>query len=217
MRECLIDGDVSGNTLDEFIRTRKKSMHQMYGTSEEEYESKTVPELNKIIEIRNGEVNLWFEDDLFCQVNFWCCCQLLVDKNITAYLIRPEDSLQYGFAGLSQEELQKAFTDRIKLEDSDLKMFADLWRNYQQNDNETLLTISGKNSNMFPFLGPAVQAQINRQPIGHGLPEQTLAEIIDSSSHPDFGPVFQEFSKRLPIYGFGDLQVKCMFDRLIQK
>ena len=33
---------------------------------------KTVPEFLKMQNIpENSEINLWFEDDLFCQVTFW--------------------------------------------------------------------------------------------------------------------------------------------------
>jgi len=33
----------------------------------------------------------------------------------------------------------------------------------------------------------------------------------------DFGPVFREFTKRESIYGYGDLQVKRLFDELLQE
>ena len=82
-RECLVDGDVAGNTLEELIQSRVRSMHEMYGTSENEYFQKTVPELRKIVDINEGEVNLWFEDDLFCQVNLWFVCELLKGKSLS--------------------------------------------------------------------------------------------------------------------------------------
>ena len=74
-RECLVVGDVSGNDLKDFYENRAKDLLKSYGTPISEYFSKVVPEYEKIRKLRvNSTVNLWFEDDLFCQVNLWFCC-----------------------------------------------------------------------------------------------------------------------------------------------
>ncbi len=213
-RECLVDGDVAGNTLEEVVLSRVKSMYEMYGTSKEEYLQKVVPEFRKLANIDEGEVNLWFEDDLFCQVNFWFVCSLLVAKSISVYLIRPTGSLQYGFAGYKPEELPELFRNRVLLSEPQIKQFSQLWKAYQNNDPERLTELSKSLAQDFPFVAEAVQAQLSRFPYGNGLPEHSLTEIMTELNSHDFGTVFKEFSKRHPIYGFGDLQVKRLFDQL---
>ena len=89
-RECLVDGDVHGGSLEELFATRARYLSKHYKeVSEAYYYEHTVPEIKKITEIPAGsEVNLWFEDDLFCQVNFWFVLHTLMShaNNLTIYL-----------------------------------------------------------------------------------------------------------------------------------
>ena len=69
----------------------------------------------------------------------------------------------------------------------------------------------------FSFIKPAVEALIDSNPENgnFGRPEKVLREILNEMEIPDFGNAFREFSKREPIYGFGDLQVKRLYDRIM--
>ena len=71
-------------------------------------------------------------------------------------------------------------------------------------------------SKAFKFLSEVCKAHIERFPEENQLsrPERVLLELIDQSNG-DFAEVFAAFSEREGIYGFGDLQVKAMYDRLI--
>ena len=68
VREGLIDGNLSGNNLQDFWHSRASYM----GLTEAEYHDKIVSEFEKIMNAPDdSEFNLWFEYDLFCQVNMW--------------------------------------------------------------------------------------------------------------------------------------------------
>jgi hypothetical protein len=84
MRECLVDGDVKGNTLAEFYHTRKHFIAQNYaGYSEGDYDKNTISEFNKLKDLPKGsEIILWFERDLFCQVKVWFVMFLLHDHHL---------------------------------------------------------------------------------------------------------------------------------------
>ena len=112
-RECLIDGNVQGNSLTEFYRNRANFIAEYDGFSADDYYLKTVPEIEKIIALPvDREVICWFEDDLFCQANFWFVIHLLA--NYTAvdniYLVRPNEGNEYSFAAMSEQELIDALT-----------------------------------------------------------------------------------------------------------
>jgi hypothetical protein len=219
MKECLIDGPSSGKNLVEFFQTRSEFIKEVYGDSENKYKNQVIPEITKIVNIESGEVNLWFEDDLFCQVNLWFVCSLLYTKpNITVNLVRPNDSLQYGFGGLSKPKLIEAFNQRIPLTQINVNQFTWLWFTYQKNHVERLLKLSVQLSEDFPFIKEAIIAQIERKPIDGemGRPEKTILDIIKEKSSQEFGVVFKEFCKREPIYGFGDLQFKRIYDNVLQ-
>lgn len=69
-RECLI-GDVQGKNLEQFFHTRAQFISNFEDYNYDDYFQDTVSEFEKIRAIpENAVINLWFEDDLFCQVNF---------------------------------------------------------------------------------------------------------------------------------------------------
>jgi len=68
---------------------------------------------------------------------------------------------------------------------------------------------------------PAIHAHLQRFPSETetnkeklGRPKISLIQIMNELKSEEFAPVFREFSKRESIYGFGDLQVKRLFDEV---
>ncbi len=220
-RECLVDGDVSGSHLDELFRTRAQFISNNYdGYSEEDYYNQTVSEFKKIAAIpADADINLWFEDDLFCQVNLWFTLSLLKQhhKNNPIFLIRPQEHNLYGFGALNTSELLTVYKNRSLLTDAD--QLAKLWTYYQHGQRDHLLNTAEALEAKYPFILAAVKAHLERMPIGGGLgrPQQTLIQILKELETEEFGPVFKEFGQRESIYGFGDLQVKRMLDEIINK
>ena len=70
-----------------------------------------------------------------------------------------------------------------------------------------------------PFILTSAEAHIERIPINGelGRPSQSLIQVIEDLETDEFGPVFREFNKRESIYGYGDLQVKRIFDEIKNK
>ena len=218
MREALVDGTVNANSLDEFFQVRARFISENYPDStSEEYVKKVVSEFEQMMNIDNDtEINLWFEDDLFCQVNFWFVTWLLrtVGKDKKLYLIRPDSLTPYGFAAYKPEQLPSLLEHRIPL--SSTETIAALWEAYQHGNIEALKTLASELATDYPFIEHAVEAHIQRFPTEHseGRPKETLKAIMKELDTEEFGPVFREFCKREAIYGFGDLQVKQLFDEL---
>lgn len=220
-RECLVDGDVKGEDLEELFQARAKFVTEFYSNySSQEYYTDTVSEFEKIIRIpEQSTINLWFEDDLFCQVNFWFAVYLLFNfvQDCKVFLIRPKVHNQSGFGGLNKSELEQAFVERIQVNRMD--KIASLWKCYKNDDIKNLLSNANELKERFPFILAAVKAHIARIPTGNSLgrPAQTLLTIMEELETDEFAPVFREFNKRESIYGFGDLQVKRIFDKIKNK
>ena len=218
-RECLIDGDVKGENLPDFYRNRANYIAGYDGFTVDDYYQKTVPELNKIKNLSAGcEVTCWFEDDLFCQANFWFVINLLFkhDNLGGIFLVRPNKGNEYSFAHMTMQELAKAYDNRQLLQASEITTLAQLWPLYQQQDLNGMSRVAQKLKASMPFLQPAIEAQKKRMPddSGLGYPERVLIEIMKELNTQEFSPVFREFSSRMAIYSFGDLQVKRMFEQL---
>ena len=114
-RECMIEGSTSGSSLEELFQNRAEFLKTTYGTPIEEYREKSVSEFRKLSGLGPAAtVNLWFEDDLFCQTNLWFCCHLI--KQYTrigeVYLVRAVGELQFGFGGMSVGSLLEAYEQK---------------------------------------------------------------------------------------------------------
>ena len=218
-RECLVDGPVEATDTASFWKMRASFMAEHYGTPKSDYEQKSVVELTRLSSIEpDAEVNLWFEEDLFCQVNMWFVVarllELKCDGNV--YWVRPEANNWLGFGGADTQQLMTFYQQRIPLNDEELSGLAAMWRAYQGNNNSDLNRLANHLSGTFSQLPEVVKAHIDRHPAtGPGRPQQRLVEIMESQNTRDFATVFTAFSKTEGIYGFGDMQVKRLLDELI--
>jgi len=221
MRECLIDGNVQGDTLAEFFSNRAAFTAHYDGCTVSGYHQYAASEIKKINTIPlKSDIFCWFEDDLFCQANWWFVINLLIKNGHQSriYLVRPNNGHRYSFATMTEHELVTAFDNKQLLLSWQLTLLERLWSLYQQKKCNAMLEIATKLSKELPFLLPAIVAHQHRTPDENGLgyPQRQLLAIMQELGTTEFGPVFQCFSEREGIYSFGDLQVKQMFDQLIK-
>jgi hypothetical protein len=223
VREGLVDGDLSGDNLHDFWQSRANYM----GLTATEYYKNVVKEFEKIINAPdNSEFNLWFEYDLFCQVNMWFVISIINSLPIkkkayavyTSYLDKSNKQFWNGFGPANSDELKICYAKRILLSETDMHLGHELWKAYKNGDLEELTNLSKNQSFSFPYLHEVVKAHVDRFPIdgGKGRPEKVIEEIIQNGSN-DFGKVFREFWNRESIYGFGDTQLRHLYDKVIGK
>jgi hypothetical protein len=221
VREALIDGDLSGDNLPDFWQSRVEYM----GLTKAEYQTRVVNEFEKIINAPgNAEFNLWFEYDLFCQVNMWFVISIInslpIKKKVyavyTSYLDRTNKQFWNGFGPANSNDLISCFADRIPLNDVDLQSGQDLWTAYKTGNLEELIHLAKNHSSAFPYLQEVVKAHVDRFPKDgtKGRPERVLEDITINIS-TDFHKVFIEFWNRESIYGFGDIQLKHLYDKVM--
>lgn len=216
-RECLIDGPVTGDSKEDFWLTRSTFIANEYGEEKETYYSDVVSEFDKISNIPAGsQVNLWFEEDLFCQINLWFCVSLLEPSaNLKVNLVKPplvnNQPDWRGFGALDRDSLAKAYQDRTRLDADEINLLSKLWLAYKSDNREDLAMLANTATLNFPLLKEVIQAQLDRQ---HERPENTLRQILSENEHPDFKVIFKVFSSREGIYGFGDWQIESMLNKL---
>lgn len=220
-RECLIDGPVASTKLSAFYEERAQFLSTAYGVSDpSKYYDKVVPEFEQLQQIETGaEVNLWFEEDLFCQVNCWFVLHLLKQNGADIQLswVLPTADIRYGFGGMSEAALLAAYENRKGISNKAFAQLSGLWSLYQNNEIEAMLELVIPLQKDFPFLSRAIEAHRDRLPQKNSLgrPKQALLKIMQELDTREFGPVFQAFHQQESIYGFGDLQVKRLFDELV--
>lgn len=215
-RECLIDGPVGAEPAEIFWRTRAKYLAEKYGEKENYHFENSRAEFEKIAGLSpDAEIYLWFEYELFCQVNMWFVLSLLAAKqaNICRVFpsVRKENDKWKGFGSLTETELKKCFADRVKFSADDIQLGRKLWEAYRNEDLEKLKILSTARAKCFPYLKDVCEAEIERK--RDQRPEKTLRKIAGRGV-TDPKQVFEQFVIEEGVYGFGDLQVKAMHEGL---
>ncbi|HEY0461182.1 MAG TPA: hypothetical protein VGC97_18750 [Pyrinomonadaceae bacterium] len=208
-RECLVEGDVKAAGLEDFWQVRARFIEKTYGGKKEDYFSSVAGEFEKLSSLATArtEINLWFEYELFCQVNLWFCLSLLPETGAKIFrvapVVRARGDIWKGFGRLSAEDLAKCFAERAEYSESDIKLGADLWRAYQNSDYDALVELSETESAVFPYLKEVCRAEIEKS----ARPRQILEAIV-AEGNTDFAEIFPAFSSKAGVYGFGDAQVQ---------
>ena len=106
-REALIEGNLEAENLNDFWQGRADFIKSSYDQNSYFENVKTeFDKLNKLKPI--DEINLWFGNEAFCQVNMWFCVWLVAEKGAKIYRIFPDSKgWNCGF-----NELEKCFENR---------------------------------------------------------------------------------------------------------
>ena len=208
-RECMVEGPISAINSLEFYAQRADFIATYYGGERKMYSDQVVTQFDELQgHSEQGEViNLWFEEDVFCQVNFWFLASLL--KSATeVYLIRPKKGAEYSFAHMTNEELALAYQHRMPIKAKELQVLSLLWENCQKGDYQNLPEIAKELPEKYDFVHHAAVAY--RQ--GLEQPRQIIRAIADEIGEEGFGAIFKRFHQEAPVYGLGDLQVKRLLE-----
>lgn len=198
-REALIDGPVSE---DDFFENRKKFITENYD-SESNYDELVVKEFQKMQDLpEDSAVFFWFEDDLFCQVNFWFLISSLNLGKINIFRVFPKDT-EKGFAESDENDLLKLFHSAKEINDTERKLISNLWIDFQQNN-----LLKETSSEIVRNLEELITANENRF---NGTLENQIKVIQKTAK--SFEEFFKIFNQKYPIYGFGDLQLKRCIDQ----
>ncbi len=222
-REFMVVGEVNAANITEFWDKRATFISKNYDAPYEDYFDITVSEMNKILQIPDDtEVYLWFENDLFCQVNMWFVLSQLADRpNLKIYRVLPIvqdiNDIWKGFGISTSEMLELSMFQKILFSPQDILLGIALWSAYQTNNLLVLEQLANKKNECFPYLKDVCKAQADRFPLDGSLgkPEKILKEILTETNVNEFEAVFSHFSVRAGIYGYGDIQVKKMIDLLL--
>jgi hypothetical protein len=212
-RETLIAGDISEEDLDTFWDIRANFVMLDYGGDPIEYRESVAYELEKLVDLDpQTEVNLWFEYELFCQVNMWFCLELLKDHD-NIFRVAPvnasPDDVWKGFGDHNSARLNDCFQERVRFTAEDQEHGRNLWDAFRKRDSSRLLELGAYRSACFPFLKEVCEAaaEIERRP------KAILKEMLNTGLS-DIETIFPEFQKRAGVYGYGDLQVERLMEKL---
>lgn len=207
-REAFVDGPLSGEG-DSFWRERERFVSENCGAPVEDYRLRVRDELLKLADVPDGaEIELWFGDDLFCQVNMWFVIGLIGESLARIYRVFPR-SIDFGAE--TEREMLEAYRNRVEIGPEAQKLAADLWKAFADRDGGRLLELSNDPATGFRRLDEVggAAAEIETRPA------ESLRRIVTETGD-DPGVVFKEFSRREAIYGFGDTQVRSRLQSVLE-
>ena len=216
-REALVCGPAPAGLFDdEFRRVRAEHLASAYGQNLED----CIQDLRKQEEALerfadHEEVVLWFEHDLFCQVQLIYLLNWLARQDIGKTRLSLISIYEFGgiddFRGLGQlneSQLASLFPQRKEMTTAQLNLGRRAWAAYTSSDPSDLLALLKSDTTALPFLREALLKHLQRFPSarnGLGRIEDLALELV-ASGHHEFGTLFSAFGKTEPVYGYGDLQ-----------
>jgi len=171
----------------------------------------------------HDETILWFEHDLFCQINLiylldWFSNQSRANKRLSLICIDQFDGVGAfrGLGELTGEQLASLFEGRHRVTDSELDVAVRAWAAYRSPNPREIQLLLEEDTSAMPFLRTALALHLARFPSlrnGLGRVENTALDLI-SGGAVEFKALFLKFGKAEPVYGLGDLQFWSALQRL---
>ena len=224
-REMLCEGWVP-NTPDfeEFWQQRGDFLARHYGFDRDEYENRAVSECRRLHEFRRyDEITLWFEFDLFCQINLLYLLRFFSEKDLgetRLTLVSPGSHPAHpnfkGMGELTPDQLAVLWPERIPLTPHDLRVGHRAWQAYTAASLEALQRFLAEGDfGQLRFLENALHAHLSRFPAestGLGRVERFWLEALPETGEKV--PTMVRFWNENPQFGFGDVQLLRTLDEL---
>lgn len=224
-REALIEGPApAARDGAEWRRVRAEHLSAAYGVDLKECERALAEQENKLATFAKcEEVVLWFEHDLFCQLNLiylleWFGRQSLGKTKLSLICIGefPGKENFHGMGELDAAELASLFPGRRPVTQQQLELAKSAWQAYCSTDPTEIQNLLKTDTCALPFLGAALAAHLRRFPStsnGLGSIEAKSLELIDSGMK-NFVDLFPKFGEAESIYGLGDAQLWLALRRI---
>lgn len=224
-REMLCEGKTETNVGSEsFWKTRFEFLHKNYNVSKSWFIEKTLKEYRSLCNHKQqDEIVLWFEYDLFCQINMLAVLSWLKTHRRHAQITlacsgdQIEAGKYRGLGELTDQEIQDLYRNRIQLTQDDIEFADYVWQLYCSDNPIRLENLSDYSAYQFPYLEPSVKAHLRRFPtIKNGLNavENRVLQIAAEEKPASKKALMQALLSNQGWYGFGDTQYQRILTTL---
>lgn len=217
-REMLCEGKTTTDVGSEtFWKNRFDFFKTSYKVSKQKFIDFTIKEYRSLCNHKEQkEIVLWFEHDLFCQINMIAVISWL-KRYRNGYNISlvcsgkiKDPNKMFGLSELNASKLKNHFKNRIELKQDDIEYADYIWQLYCSNSPLRLETIYKFNTSAaFKYLASAIEAHLQRFPStinGLNKIENNILEAAIHKNPTSKKQLISQLLKEENIYGFGDLQ-----------
>jgi len=221
-REMLCEGKTLCSVGSEsFWKTRFEFLNKNYKISKSWFVEKTLKEYRSLCNHKQqDQIVLWFEYDLFCQINMLAVLSWLKTHRrhaeISLVCSGREDGGDrlYALTELSDEQLMDLYERRTLLSQDDIEYADYIWQLYCSDNPIRLENQIANNDFQFEYLSEALKTHLRRFPtIKNGLNEleNHILETARTKKLGSKGELMDALLTDQGYYGFADSQ----YDRII--
>ncbi len=218
-REMLCEGKTTTDVgSEDFWKTRFDFFSNVYQVTKKTFIDFTLKEYRNLCKQNQDEIILWFDYDLFCQVNMLAVVSWLKKyrkgRKITIVQAGASDNYDklVGFGHLSKEELINLYQNRTQLSQDDIEYADYIWQLYCSDSPLRLETVHKFNpSSPFIYLSDAISAHLKRFPsVENGLNkiENNILQAAYQTDLKSENELVRKLLTEQEVYGFGDIQYK---------
>jgi len=217
-KDTLINGPAPAvQTADEWRNVRIQHLTETYGLQKEFVEREFLAQEGKLRSAaKHEETVLWFEHDLFCQLNLlylldWFSNAELPETQLSLINVGefPGRNDFRGLGELTPDELASLFPTREPVTDAHLNLGSKAWQAFCASDPTRIELLLDSDTSALPFLSAALTAHLERFPStenGLGRIEQKCLKLI-ADGLKQFSDLFSKFWTEEKTYGLGDAQL----------
>jgi len=225
-RETLCEGKTTSDIGSEsFWKNRFDFFKNSYNISKKQFIDYTLKEYRNLCkEKEQDEIVLWFEHDLFCQINMLAVISWLKryrkGYQISLVCAGKSKGIQrmLGLSQLNAAQIKQLYKNRIELNQDDIAHADYIWQLYCSDSPLRLETVNKFNPlSPFKYLASAIEAHLQRFPsIENGLNkiENKILKIAKEQEITSKNKLISELMKGEEVYGFGDLQYEHQINSL---
>jgi len=224
-REMLCEGKTLTNVGSEsFWKTRFEFLNKNYKVSKSWFIEKTLKEYRSLCNHKQqDQIVLWFEYDLFCQVNMLAVISWLKANRKYAEISlvcsgKEDDSDKlYALNDLSDGQLLKLYQNKVVLSQDDIEYADYVWQLYCSDNPMRLENLSDFKNYKFDYLSEAIAAHLRRFPsLKNGLNdmENNILQLSFNQKLNSKKELLGTILKNQGFLGFGDSQYERAISRL---
>jgi len=226
-KEALIWGPTPGNlSATEWCRVRADFLAGANGMDAQQCFEDLMQQEAMLGRLANhDEVVLWFEFDLFCQLNLIYLLGKLRGQDFTGTTLSlvcigefPGIQDFRGLGQLTPEQLVSLFPERRLVTPEQLELAQRAWNVCSGSNPRAIELLLREDTTPLPFLQSALRLHLRRFPSvknGLGHMEQMAVDCI-ARGVGRFPEIFREWSAAEPGYGLGDTQLWDVVTRLVE-
>ena len=225
-REMLCEGKTTTDVGSEkFWKNRFDFFKSSYKVTKKKFIDYTVKEYRNLCNKKSQkEIVLWFEYDLFCQINMIAVISWLKRYRIGYHISLVSSGKvkgskkMLGLGELNKEQLLHHYNNRIDLTQDDIEYADYMWQLYCSDSPLRLETVSKFNPmSPFKYLTKALEAHLQRFPsIENGLNsvENNILTIANKYKLNSKEQLVNKLLREQETYGFGDIQYEHKINKL---